>query len=330
MGLNLDLDHVAFAANRKFDGYQYRELTAAELGQIAGRAGRHMRDGTFGVTGSVDPFPDPLVEAIETHRFEPVRTLQWRNDELDFASLSALKASLDEPASVEGLTKAPPTDDQMALEALSRDEEVADKARQPDQVKRLWEVCRLPDYRKIAPAQHSQLIGELFGFVADGGVVPDDWIASQIRQSNHTEGDIDTLSSRIAQIRTWTFVANQPDWLAEPVVWRDETKAVEDALSDALHERLTKRFVDRRTSVLMRRLRENISLEAEITPNGDVLVEGHHVGVLSGLPLHAGRAGRGRRRAGAARRRAEGARHRYRRPRRAAGARRRRRDRALL
>ena len=129
MGLNLDLDHVAFAANRKFDGYQYRELTAAELGQIAGRAGRHMRDGTFGVTGSVDPFPDPLVEAIETHRFEPVRTLQWRNDELDFSSLSALKASLDEPASVEGLTKAPPTDDQMALEALSRDEEVADTAR---------------------------------------------------------------------------------------------------------------------------------------------------------------------------------------------------------
>ena len=283
MGLNLDLDHVAFAANRKFDGYQYRELTAAELGQIAGRAGRHMRDGTFGVTGSVDPFPDPLVEAIETHRFEPVRTLQWRNDELDFSSLSALKASLDEPASVEGLTKAPPTDDQVALEALSRDEEVADKARQPDQVKRLWEVCRLPDYRKIAPAQHAQLIGELFGFVADGGVVPDDWIAAQIRQSNHTEGDIDTLSSRIAQIRTWTFVANQPDWLAEPAVWRDETKAVEDALSDALHERLTKRFVDRRTSVLMRRLRENTSLEAEITPTGDVLVEGHHVGVLSGF-----------------------------------------------
>jgi ATP-dependent RNA helicase SUPV3L1/SUV3 len=283
MGLNLDLDHVAFAANRKYDGYQYRELTAAELGQIAGRAGRHMRDGTFGVTGRIDPFPDPLVEAIETHRFEPVRTLQWRNDSLDFASIAALKASLDEVPKIDGLTKAPPADDQTALETLSRDEEVADRARRPDAVKRLWEVCRLPDYRKIAPAQHAQLVGEIFGFIADGGVVPDDWIAGQVKYANRTEGDIDTLSSRIAHIRTWTFIANQPDWLADPARWRDETKAVEDALSDALHERLTKRFVDRRTSVLMRRLRENTMLEAEITPTGDVVVEGHHVGVLSGF-----------------------------------------------
>ena len=283
MGLNLDLDHVAFAANRKYDGYQFRELSAAELGQIAGRAGRHMRDGTFGVTGRVDPFPDPLVEALETHRFEPVRTLQWRNDVLDFSSLTALKASLDEPPQIEGLTKAPPADDQAALEALSRDEEIADKVNRPERVKRLWEVCRLPDYRKIAPAQHAQLVGEIFGFVADGGVVPDDWIAGQVRHAKSTEGDIDTLSSRIAHIRTWTFVANQPDWLADPPAWREETKAVEDALSDALHERLTKRFVDRRTSVLMRRLKENTVLDAEITPAGDVLVEGHHVGMLSGF-----------------------------------------------
>jgi ATP-dependent RNA helicase SUPV3L1/SUV3 len=237
MGLNLDLDHVAFAANRKYDGYQYRELTAAELGQIAGRAGRHMKDGTFGVTARVDPFPDPLVEALETHRFEPVRTIQWRNDDLDYSSLAALKASLDEPPNMEGLTKAPPADDQVALEALSRDEETADRAGRSDQVRRLWEVCRLPDYRKIAPAQHAELIGQIFNFVADGAVVPEDWIDAQIRSSNSTEGDIDTLSARIAQIRTWTFVANQPDWLAEPAKWRDETRAVEDSLSDALHER---------------------------------------------------------------------------------------------
>ncbi len=283
MGLNLDLDHVAFAANRKFDGYQYRELTAAELGQIAGRAGRHMRDGTFGVTGRVDPFPDPLVEAIENHRFEPVRTLQWRNDALDFSSIAALKESLDQPADVEGLTKAPPADDQVALETLSRQDEISEKARGAAAVKRLWEVCRLPDYRKIAPAQHAELVGEIFGFIADGGVVPDEWIAGQVRQSNRTDGDIDTLSSRIAHIRTWTFVANQPDWLADPAQWREETKVVEDALSDALHERLTKRFVDRRTSVLMRRLRENTVLEAEITSSGEVTVEGHHVGALSGF-----------------------------------------------
>jgi ATP-dependent RNA helicase SUPV3L1/SUV3 len=283
MGLNLDLDHVAFAANRKYDGYQYRELNAAELGQIAGRAGRHMRDGTFGVTARVDPFPDPLVEALETHRFEPVRTIQWRNDELDYSSLAALKASLDEPANIEGLTKAPPADDQTALESLSRDDEIADLARSASGVKRLWEVCRLPDYRKIAPAQHAELVGQIFRFLGDGGVVPDEWITEQIRMANNTEGDIDTLSARIAQIRTWTFVANQPDWLAEPAKWRDATKAVEDSLSDALHERLIKRFIDRRTSVLMRRLRENTMLEAEITPAGDVMVEGHHVGQLQGF-----------------------------------------------
>ncbi len=283
MGLNLDLDHVAFAANRKYDGYQYRELTAAELGQIAGRAGRHMKDGTFGVTARVDPFPDALVEALETHRFEPVRTMLWRNDALDYASIAALKASLDEPASIEGLTKAPPADDQMALEALARDEEIVERARRPEEVRRLWDVCRLPDYRKIAPAQHAELVSQIFGFIADGGTVPEDWIDAQIRSSNSTEGDIDTLSARIAQIRTWTFVANQPDWLAEPAKWRDETRAVEDSLSDALHERLIKRFVDRRTSVLMRRLRENTMLEADITPTGDVVVEGHHVGVLQGF-----------------------------------------------
>jgi ATP-dependent RNA helicase SUPV3L1/SUV3 len=283
MGLNLDLDHVAFASNRKYDGYQFRELSAAELGQIAGRAGRHMHDGTFGVTGRVDPFPDPLVEALETHRFEPARTIQWRNQALDFSSVAALKASLDEPPQLEGLTRAQPADDQQALEALARDEEVADRVRGPDQVRRLWEVAQLPDYRKISPAQHAALVGEIFRFVTGDGVVPEDWIAEQIRQASGTDGDIDTLSARIAHIRTWAFVANQADWLAEPAVWREETKAVEDKLSDALHERLTKRFIDRRTSVLMRRLRENSILDAEITPSGDVMVEGHQVGVLQGL-----------------------------------------------
>ncbi len=283
MGLNLDLDHVAFASNRKYDGFQFRELTAAELGQIAGRAGRHMRDGTFGVTGRVDPFPDPLVEALETHRFEPVRTIQWRNDALNFSSIAALKASLDEVPEIAGLTRAQPADDQLALETLSRDEEIATRVGGPDQVRRLWDVAQLPDYRKISPAQHAQLVGDVFRFVADGGVVPEDWIAGQIQQADRTEGDIDTLSARIAHIRTWAFVANQADWLAEPATWREEAKAVEDKLSDALHDRLTKRFIDRRTSVLMRRLRENTVLEAEITPAGDVMVEGHHVGKLQGF-----------------------------------------------
>jgi ATP-dependent RNA helicase SUPV3L1/SUV3 len=283
MGLNLDVDHVAFASNTKFDGYQFRPLTAAELGQVAGRAGRHMRDGTFGVTARVAPFEDALVEALETHRFEPLRTLQWRSDALDFGSISALKASLDRPPDVEGLTKAPPADDQTALETLSRDDEVTDRVNGPADVRRLWDVCRLPDYRKIAPAQHAQLVATIFKHLMDDGAVPDDWMAAQIRHANRIEGDIDTLSNRIAHVRTWTFVANQPDWLRDPAAWREEARAVEDALSDALHEKLTKRFVDRRTSVLMRRLRENAMLDAEITASGDVLVEGQHVGALQGF-----------------------------------------------
>ncbi len=283
MGLNLDIDHVAFASNSKFDGYQNRPLTAAELGQVAGRAGRHMHDGTFGLTARVDPFPDPLVEAIETHRFEPVRMLQWRNDSLDFSSLSALRASLDVPPAAGGLTRAPPADDQVALEALMRDEDVTDMLSGPDDIRRLWDVCRLPDYRKIAPAQHTQLVARMVRYLIGEGAVPTDWIAEQVRHADRIDGDIDTLSTRIAHIRTWTFVANQPDWLAEPVYWRDETRRVEDALSDALHDRLTRRFVDRRTSVLMRRLKENTMLEAEITASGDVLVEGQHVGRLLGF-----------------------------------------------
>ncbi|WP_128290891.1 helicase-related protein [Afifella aestuarii] len=283
MGLNLDVDHVAFASARKFDGYQHRPLTAAELGQIAGRAGRYMRDGTFGVTGTVSPFEPPLVEALESHRFEGVRVLQWRNDRLDFSSHEALRASLEQAPKHPFLTKSPPAADQVALELLVRDDDITDRLTHPKAVERLWDICRLPDYRRIAPAQHAGLIGSIFTFLMDKGSVPPDWLAPQVKRADRTDGDIDTLSARIAEIRTWTFVANQPDWLADPTYWREETKRVEDRLSDALHDRLTKRFVDRRTSVLMRRLKENTMLEAEITPGGDVLVEGEHVGTLIGF-----------------------------------------------
>jgi ATP-dependent RNA helicase SUPV3L1/SUV3 len=283
MGLNLDLDHVAFAQNRKFDGYQYRNLNAAELGQIAGRAGRHLRDGTFGVTGQVDPFPDDLVDKIESHDFDPVKVLQWRTAEFDFTSINALKRSIDTTAPAEGLTRALPAVDQQALEQLSNDPDVRALATGRERVARLWEVCALPDYRKIAPAQHSELVASIYLDIARRGHVDEDYMADQVRRADSVEGDIDTLSHRIAQIRTWTYVSNRPGWLADPQHWQQKTREIEDRLSDALHERLTKRFVDRRTSVLMRRLRENTMLEAEISPAGTVLVEGHHVGELQGF-----------------------------------------------
>ena len=283
MGLNLDLDHVAFAQNRKFDGYQYRDLNAAELGQIAGRAGRHLRDGTFGVTGQVDPLADDLVNRIEAHDFDPVKVLQWRTATFDFSSLDALRHSIETPSPIEGLTRALPAIDTQALEQLARDAEIRDLVTSPKQVELLWEACALPDYRKIAPAQHSDLIASMFTDLARLGHVDENYMAEQVRRADSTDGDIDTLSHRIAQIRTWTFVSNRPGWLADPAHWQEKTREIEDRLSDALHERLTKRFVDRRTSVLMRRLRENTMSEAEISPAGAVLVEGHHVGELQGF-----------------------------------------------
>ncbi|MCA0047707.1 helicase [Mesorhizobium sp. B283B1A] len=283
MGLNLDLDHVAFAQNRKFDGYQYRNLTAAELGQIAGRAGRHLRDGTFGVTGQVDPLDEELVKKIEGHEFDPVKVLQWRTARFDFASLDALKRSIETNAPVEGLTRALPAVDAQALEYLSRDGDIRALATDARRVALLWEACALPDYRKIAPAQHADLIASIYMDLARHGHVDENYMAEQVRRADTTEGDIDTLSHRIAQIRTWTFVSNRPGWLADQAHWQEKTREIEDRLSDALHERLTKRFVDRRTSVLMRRLRENTMPEAEISPTGTVLVEGHHVGELQGF-----------------------------------------------
>ena len=283
MGLNLDVDHVAFASDRKFDGYQFRRLSPAELAQIAGRAGRATRDGTFGTTGRCPPFEDDLVKSLESHSFEPIKVLQWRNTELEFASLGALQASLAMTPTETGLTRAPVAEDILVLEHAARDEEIRAMATSREAIERLWEVCQVPDYRKIAPATHAELVVTLYGFLMREGRIPADWFSRQVAQADHTDGDIDTLSNRIAHVRTWTFVANRPDWLADPEHWQAVARAVEDKLSDALHERLTERFVDRRTSVLMRRLRENTMLETEIKKTGEVMTEGHVIGRLEGF-----------------------------------------------
>ncbi len=283
MGLNLDVDHVAFASDRKFDGYQFRRLTPPEFAQIAGRAGRATRDGTFGTTGRCAPFEPELVNALQNHSFEPVKMLQWRNAELDFASLGALQVSLAESPRHEALTRAPVAEDLRVLDHVARDPEVREIAQGKAAVERLWDVCQVPDYRKIAPAAHAELVITLYRFLMQKGRIPDSWFAAQVDQADRTDGGIDTLSARIAQIRTWTFVANRPDWLADPEHWQGISRDVENKLSDALHERLTERFVDRRTSVLMRRLRENTMLNTEIGKTGEVIVEGHVIGRLDGF-----------------------------------------------
>jgi len=283
MGLNLDVDHVAFASDRKFDGYQFRKLNPAEMAQIAGRAGRATRDGTFGTTGRCPPFEPELVSALENHAFDPVRVLQWRNVQLDFSSIAALQASLAVVPEEQGLTRAPVGEDLLVLDHAARDDEIKAWARTPAAITTLWDVCQVPDYRKIAPAAHAELVVTLYGFLQREGKIPDDWFAQQVAQADRTDGDIDTLSTRIAHVRTWTYVANRPDWLADPEHWQGTARAVEDKLSDALHERLAERFIDRRTSVLMRRLREKTDLETQIGTSGEVTVEGHVIGRLDGF-----------------------------------------------
>ncbi|MEM1129374.1 MAG: helicase-related protein [Pseudomonadota bacterium] len=283
MGLNLDIRHVAFSAVSKFDGLRIRPLRPSELAQIAGRAGRHTEDGTFGVTGEARPLPEDLAQAITDNRFSPIRKLHWRNTRLDYATASILIASLERPTQDEWLTKARESDDLGALKTLAADPDVDARARGATSVRLLWDVCRIPDFRGISHAEHSRLLRQIFDFLIDGGHIPEDWMSAQVKRIDRVEGDIDALSKRLAYIRTWTYVAQRRGWLDDEDHWRDVTRAVEDRLSDALHARLTQRFVDRRTSVLMRRLKQKESLVAEVNDKGEVTVEGEYVGRLEGF-----------------------------------------------
>jgi ATP-dependent RNA helicase SUPV3L1/SUV3 len=284
MGLNMDVDHVAFAATRKFDGYGFRELNPAELGQIAGRAGRYVNDGTFGVTVDADPFDQETVERLENHRFEPVRVLQWRNRNLCFNRLDELKASLNAFPNHPALTRAPPAPDVIALELVTAESDIADLIRTAKNLELLWDVCQIPDYRNISSAEHAGIVGRIFRFLGSGsGRIETDWFARQLSFTDRTDGDIDAISNRIAHVRTWTFVAHRSEWLDDPIHWQSKARQIEDKLSDALHERLTERFIDRRTSVLMKRLNQREGLMSTVEQDGGIHVEGEYVGHMKGF-----------------------------------------------
>jgi ATP-dependent RNA helicase SUPV3L1/SUV3 len=284
MGLNMDVDHVAFAALDKFDGIGMRPLRADEIGQIAGRAGRHMNDGTFGVTAEAEPFDDEVVARVEGHRYDPVRVLQWRNSALQFQSIATLIESLDVSPPSRGLVKARPATDLIALRVLSAHEAIRNTVSSPGGVRRLWDVCQLPDFRKLSIDEHVRLIESIHANLTSAeGCLPDDWLARQIERLDLTEGDVATLSGRLAQIRTWTYASHRPGWVRDNAHWQGVTRAVEDRLSDALHERLTQRFIDRRTSVLMRHLREDETLDLVLDDSGGVAVGGEVIGKLEGF-----------------------------------------------
>jgi ATP-dependent RNA helicase SUPV3L1/SUV3 len=292
MGLNLQVDHVAFASLSKFDGSRRRPLTPAEIGQIAGRAGRFRQDGGFGTTGDSKPIPEDTVERVEAHEFEPVQSIQWRNAALDFSSVASLQASLAAPSPHPALRRTREAVDEIALAALAHDPEIAPELRRPDAVRRLWAACQLPDFRRATVDQHIRLIGRVArGLLGPEGRLPESWIAAETEKLDRTDGEVDALAARLAHIRTWTYAANRGDWLADAERWRDVTRAIEDRLSDALHERLTQRFVDRRSSAILRGLRLKSDLAAAVNDRGEIVVEGHYVGQLRGLSFHADKTG---------------------------------------
>ena len=283
MGLNMRLDHVAFFEREKFDGRVHRRLGTAELAQIAGRAGRYMTDGTFGTVAALGALEPEIVEAIEAHSFAPLRALQWRNPELDFRSPAALLASLEARPPRAELERAREADDQQALAALLRDEAVAGKAAGRDMLRLLWEICRIPDYRKTMAEAHVRLLATVFGHLAGpGGRLPTEWIAGQIASLDRADGDIDTLMSRIAHIRTWTYISHRGEWIDDVAAWQAATRAIEDRLSDALHERLTQRFVDRRAAIL-RRAGDTPELLTVVDAAGEVKIERELVGRIEGF-----------------------------------------------
>jgi ATP-dependent RNA helicase SUPV3L1/SUV3 len=287
MGLNMNVDHVAFAATRKFDGRVPRTLTPSELAQIAGRAGRHMKDGTFGTTTDIGAFDPEVAERIENHRFDPLRAVFWRNSGLKFSSVALLKASLSRPPARPELVKAREADDEIALSLLTKDPGITDLARGPDAVRLLWEICKIPDFGKVMSDAHARLLGQIYRYLAGStgrdGRLPTDWVARQVDRINRVDGDIEALMQRIANIRTWTYVSYHGDWLEDAAHWQERTRGIEDRLSDALHERLIQRFVDRRTALLVGRMKERRDLFAAVNADDEVLVEGHFVGMLKGF-----------------------------------------------
>jgi ATP-dependent RNA helicase SUPV3L1/SUV3 len=286
MGLNMDVDHVAFAATRKFDGKRSRPLSAPELAQIAGRAGRHMNDGTFGVTADAGPILPEIVEDIEQHRFRPIKLIYWRNPDPDMSSLETLIRSLAIPSQLPGLIRSGIADDEAVLTLLANDKDIAGLATKASAVSLLWEVCQIPDFRKVMSDAHASLLGRIYThLMADNGrgKLPTDWVADHVQRIDRSDGNIETLTGRLANIRTWTYVAHRGDWLDDASHWQERTRGVEDSLSDALHERLTQRFVDQRAAVLVKRLRNPDDMLAAVSRDGTVMVEGHGIGRLEGF-----------------------------------------------
>jgi ATP-dependent RNA helicase SUPV3L1/SUV3 len=287
MGLNMDVSHVAFAGLEKFDGRRDRRLTIAEMAQIAGRAGRHQRDGSFGTLGLGNDggaaFSDEEITAIEEHRFRPLDFVYWRNPDLDFTDVRTMIASLEQRNGDPLLRAAPEAIDLAVLKLIAQDPAIA--AKKGLMARRLWTVCGLPDFRKVGPMHHSRMVRRIFSYIGEGGHIPHEWFAAEVTRLDNVNGDIEALADRLAGIRSWAYISHRADWLADPTKWAERTREVEARLSDALHERLTQRFVDRRTAVLVRDIgaRGSDALPVTVAADGEVSVGPEPIGHLAGF-----------------------------------------------
>ena len=286
MGLNMDVTHVAFAGLEKFDGRRERRLTIPEMAQIAGRAGRHQKDGTFGTLGLTEEsggFSEEEINAIEEHRFRPLDSIYWRNAELDFSDIRTLIRSLEAKGDDPILRPAPEAIDLAVLKLVAEDPAIASK--RAAQARRLWAVCGLPDFRKVGPMHHARMVRRLYSYIGEGGHVPHEWFAAEVARLDNMSGDIEALADRLAGVRSWAYIAHRADWLREPAKWAERTREVEARLSDALHERLTQRFVDRRTAVLVRDIgaRGADALPVTVAADGEVSVGPEPIGHLTGF-----------------------------------------------
>ena len=286
MGLNLDVAHVAFVSLAKFDGSRRRRLTVAEMAQIAGRAGRHQRDGSFGtLAGEGSEFAPEEVLAVENHEFPRLDWLYWREAKPRVDNISTLIADLEKKPNLPGLLPAPKAVDLAVLKRLADMPEVAATVRHPVQVARLWEVASLPDFRQMGEEHHSRFVASLWQHLGQrDGVLPQSLFASELARLDNIQGDVDTLSARIAGVRTWTYIAHRSDWLDDPAAMAERARALEEKLSDALHAALRQRFVDKRTSMLLRKGAADIGLfPVEIASDNRVFVDGEDIGTLQGF-----------------------------------------------
>jgi len=286
MGINMDIDNISFSSINKFDGKKTRKLNLNEMSQIAGRAGRHINDGTFGITGECKQLTPDEIEKLEKHKLINIDMLYWRNPEINFDSLENLVHSLDEKTDSEFLKRINDCEDEKVLKLMLKSFADFKKIYSKEFVKILWECCQIPDFSKKAYGSHIEIVKKVFEFLSSkSGRVTNEYMKTQLQHLDRYDGNIDTLTNRISNVRTWSYVANKKNWSNNPDYWIERTKYIEDKLSDKLHEELTKSFVDKRISILSRSLKQDISLATEIKNENEVIIEGQYIGSLKGMRL---------------------------------------------